>query len=72
MPGRMVACLRQARQNGTLPREFRAADARAACPRWAGSWGTFLAKHCRGNPGKDSVHFLRVARGLYRFIDDTP
>ena len=70
MTRRMIASLRQARHKGTLPIEFRASDARDACPRWAASWGTFLPKHCRGNPGNDSVHFVRVTRGLYRFIDD--
>ena len=65
MAGRMIACLRRARRDGTLPIEFR-----AACPRWAASWGSFLSKHCRGNPGRDSVHFVRLTRGLDRFIDD--
>ena len=65
MTGCMIACLRRVRREGTLPVEFR-----AACPRWAASWGTFLPKHCRGNPGRDSEHFVRLSRGLYRFIDD--
>ena len=29
-----------------------------------------LPKHCRGNPGDNTVHFVRVAPGLYRLIDD--
>ena len=66
----MIACLRRVRRKGTLPLEFRTADARAACPRCAASWGTFLPRHYRGNPGHDSVHFVRLTRGLYRFIDD--
>ena len=70
MTGRMIACLRRVRREGTLPVEFRAADARAACPRWSASRGTFLPRHCRGNPAHDSVHFVRLTRGLYRFIDD--
>ena len=70
MARRMMACLLRARQKGTLSAEFRAADACSACPRWAASWGTFLPKHCRGNPGDDTVHFVRVAPGLYRLVDD--
>ena len=70
MTRRMMARLLRARQDGTLPEQFRAADARRACPRWAGSWGTFLPNHCRGNPGDNTVHFVRVAPGLYRLIDD--
>ena len=30
----------------------------------------FHGKHCRGNPGDNTVHFVRVAPGLYRLIDD--
>ena len=66
---RMVACLRQARLQGRLPLEFRAADARRACPQWAASWGAFLAKHCLGNPGNETVHFERLKRGLYRLVE---
>lgn len=29
---------------------------------WAAN---FLPKHCRGNPGSETVHFRRVSRGLY-------
>ena len=69
-PGVMNAASTAIERNGTLPIELRAGDARAACPRWAASWGTFLPKHCRGNPGHYSVHSERVTRGLSRFIDN--
>ena len=70
MTGRMMARVRHVRREGTPPAEFRAADARAACPRWAASRGSFLPWHCRSNPAHDSAHFVRVTCGHYRFIDD--
>ena len=69
--GRLIRCLRRARRDGRLPKRFRAADAWKACPEAAEStFRTFLPKHCIGNPGRDSVLFVRHARGLYSLIDE--
>lgn len=59
--------IREAVASGRLTEPFGAADVRAACPRWAlKTYGTFLPKHCEGNPGNYGVYFVRVVRGLYR------
>lgn len=56
--------IRERVANGTLPRQFRAADVNKALGiDWA---GTFLPKHCEDNPGGESERFLRVSRGVYR------
>ncbi len=64
---RFITEIREAAESGRLTEPFRAADVRAACPRWAPkTYGTFLSKHCEGNPGDYGVYFVRVARGVYR------
>ena len=70
--GRLIRCLRQARRDGRLPEQFRAADAWKACPEAAKStFGTFLPKHRVGNPGGYSELFVRHdVSGLYSLIDE--
>ena len=64
---RFIAEIREAVASGRLTEPFQAADVRAACPRWEPkTYGTFLPKHCDGNPGNYRVYFIRVARGFYR------
>ena len=70
MTRRMMACLFRARQNGTLPEQFRAAGARSACPRWGCVMGNIPPQTPLGNPGDNTVHFLRVAPGLCRLVND--
>lgn len=59
----------QARRTGKLPKLFSAADAKRACPNWD-HWQTFLPKHRTENPGHNTEHFIRHARGLYSVIYD--
>ncbi len=42
---------------------------KAACPGWASrTYHTFLAKHARGNPNRNTELFIRVGRGLYTIV----
>ena len=51
-------------ESGRLPPHFRAAMVNEALGiRYA---GTFLPKHCVGNPGGYTQLFVRLDRGLYR------
>ncbi len=57
--------IRELVRNGELKQPFKPADVNAALGiDWA---GTFLPKHCVGNPGGNTELFVRLARGLYRF-----
>lgn len=56
-------------KTGRLREPFSSADFKQACPGFApATYGTFLAKHARGNPGGNSELFVRVAQGRYRCI----
>ncbi len=71
-PGRMeretIRKIREAVRAGRLPKEFGAAQVNKTLNiHWA---GTFLPKHCVGNPGGETELFIRVARGLYRLKSD--
>jgi hypothetical protein len=56
--------IRELVRNGPLKQPFEPADVNAALGiEWA---GTFLPKHCVGNPGGNTELFVRVARGIYR------
>lgn len=60
--------IRGAVRAGKLPKEFMAAQVNKALNiHWT---GTFLPKHCVGNPGGQTELFVRVARGLYRLKSD--
>ena len=62
--GQTIRLIRDAVGAGRIPVQFRAADVNNALGiRFA---GTFLPKHCNGNPGNNSVLFIKLDRGLYR------
>jgi hypothetical protein len=62
--GQTIRLIRDAVAGGRVPVQFRAADINNALAiRFA---GTFLPKHCNGNPGNNSVLFNKLDRGLYR------
>ena len=64
---RLIRDIRHAVATGRLTEPFKAGDVKAACPGWAPStYGTFLPKHCKGNPGGETILFIRVASGRYR------
>lgn len=66
---RFVEDIRQARARGTLPKRFRPADLRSACPGWAEhTYGVFLPKHRIGNPGDYTVYFQQHSDGTYSLI----
>jgi hypothetical protein len=56
--------IREAVVAGRLTQPFHAADMNAALK--IGFAGTFLPKHCNGNPGGNTELFLKTSRGLYR------
>ncbi len=59
--------IREAVHTGMLPRQFSSADVnRALRIDWA---GTFLPKHRKGNPGRNTVLFVRVRSGVYRLSE---
>jgi hypothetical protein len=67
--GKLIRTIRAAVREGRLQEPFRPRDVKAACPGFAdNTYGTFLPKHRRGNPGGNSELFERIARGLYRLI----
>lgn len=66
---RFVDDLRRARGEGRLPTNFRPEDVRRACPGWADhTYGVFLPKHRRGNPGGCTVYFEQHADGTYSLL----
>lgn len=59
--------IREAVHAGRLPHQFTPADVNKALRiDWA---GTFLPKHRKGNPGGNTVLFVRVSGGLYRLSE---
>lgn len=66
---RFVNDIRNAASRGDLPRRFRPDDVRRACPGWADrTYGVFLPKHRRGNPGEYTAYFERHDDGSYSLI----
>jgi hypothetical protein len=66
---RLVNDIRRAVARGDLPRSFRAADVRRACPGWADrTYGVFLPKHRQVNPGGDTELFYGNPDGSYSLI----
>jgi hypothetical protein len=64
-----VEDIRQALHRGDLPERFRPSDVRRACPGWADhTYGVFLPKHRRGNPGGYTEYFERHPDGSYTMI----
>ena len=56
--------IREAVVAGRLTQPFHAADVNAALK--ISFAGTFLPKHCDGNPGGNTELFVKISRGLYR------
>jgi hypothetical protein len=51
---------------GRLQEPFTPKMVQKACPGWAkATYGAFLPKHAEGNPGKNTVLFVRVSTGSY-------
>jgi hypothetical protein len=69
----MAAEIHAAVRSGKLAQPFNAAMVRAACPGWAThTYFTFLGKRAVGNPGHETEHFVRVARGWYKLKHSIP
>jgi hypothetical protein len=67
---RFIEYIRQARAQGRLLERFRPADVRRVCPGWADhTYGVFLPKHRRGNPGGYTPYFEQHRDGSYSLID---
>jgi hypothetical protein len=62
--GNTIRLIRDAVAAGRIPAQFKPADVNAALG--IGCAGTFLPKHCVGNPGNNTELFVKVSRGLYR------
>ena len=68
--GRLIREIRKAVRDGRLAEPFNSADVLEAGVRCAQSTpGTFLPKHCVGNPGGNTELFVRVCEGKYRLND---
>jgi hypothetical protein len=66
---RFVEDVRRALACGDLTKRFRPDDVRQACPGWADhTYGVFLPKHRRGNPGGYTEYFLQNPDGSYSLI----
>ena len=66
---RFVDDVRRAIREGRLGSRFRPDDVRKACPGWAGhTYGVFLPKHRRNNPGGYTAYFERHADGSYSLL----
>ncbi len=66
---RFVEDIRHAVARGQLPQRFRPDDVRRACPGWADhTYGVFLPKHRRGNPGGYTEYFVQNPDGTYSLI----
>ena len=67
---RIIDDIREARRPDKLPKCFRAADVRRACPGWAETtYLNFLSKHRVDNPGRYAKkYFERHAPGLYSLL----
>jgi hypothetical protein len=66
---RFVEDIRRARRTGALSDTFRPDDVRRACPGWAfNTYGVFLPKHRRGNPGGYTAYFVQHDDGSYSLL----
>jgi hypothetical protein len=66
---RFVEDIRLALVSEVLPKRFRADDVRRACPGWADqTYGVFLPKHRRGNPGGYTEYFVQHPDGSFSLI----
>ena len=66
---RFVEDIRRVRRTGALSDRFRPDDVRRACPGWAdNTYGVFLPKHRRGNPGGYTAYFVQHDDGSYSLL----
>ncbi len=66
---RFVDDIRRALKQERLPPRFRPDDVRKACPGWAPTtYGVFLPKHRRDNPGGYTAYFERHSDGAYSLL----
>jgi hypothetical protein len=66
---KFVEHIRRASRQGRLPARFDSDDVRRACPGWANNtYGVFLPKHRRGNPGGYTAYFERHADRTYSLL----
>jgi hypothetical protein len=66
---KVVEDIRRALARGELPQRFRPEDVRRACPGWADhTYGVFLPKNRRGDPGDYNEYFLQNPDGSYALI----
>jgi len=64
MERKTILKIREMVRTHKIPTEFTPSQVDAALGiNWA---GTFLPKHCVGNPGNNSELFIRVRKGLYK------
>ncbi len=69
MSKKFVKAIKEAAENGSLPKHFNSDDVRRACPGFAyGTYRTFLPKHRKGNPSDNTEHFVQLERGVYELI----
>ena len=66
---KFVEDIRCARREGRLPERISPNDVRKACPGWAQTtYGVFLPKHRKGNPGGNTAYFRQHEYGLYSLL----
>jgi hypothetical protein len=66
---RLVADIRAAVRDGRLPKRFRPNAVRQACPGWADrTYGVFLPKHRKGNPGGYTAYFEQHRDGSFSLL----
>jgi len=64
MERKTIVKIREMVRAHKIPIEFTPAQVNAALGiNWA---GTFLPKHCVGNPGNNTELFIRIRKGLYK------
>lgn len=69
MAHRVYEAIVQAVKRGDLPEPFGRPGFRKCCPGLGtGTYQAFLDKHARGNPGRNSELFERVAPGQFRCL----
>lgn len=67
---RFVDDIRRAVEDRRLPRRFRSADVKRACPGWNDrTYHVFLPKHRSGNPGGYTAYFVQHEDGSYSLLE---
>lgn len=66
---RFISQIRQAHADGRLTYPISADSLKREVPGWAErTYHTFLSKHARGNPGRETELFVRIMPGLYELL----